>query len=87
MKSDIELAVEKKNKSIKSFQDAKEDSMKLFASGRDATMLITAFHENYKGLSEENLRKKLLDWKLWFYVTFYDTDPDNQLRENVDVPF
>jgi len=87
MKSDIELAVEKKNKSIKTFQQAKEEGMKLFASGRDATMLITAFAENYKTLSEDELRKKLLDWKLWFFVTFYDTDVDNQLRDNVEIPF
>jgi hypothetical protein len=85
MKSEIELAVEKKNKSIKSFQNAKEDSMKLFAAGRDATLIVTAFQENYKTLSEENLRKKLIDWKLWFYVNMYDTDPEDQITEN--VPF
>lgn len=87
MKSEIELAVEKKNRSIKTFQNAKEEGMKMFASGRDATLLVTAYVDNYKDLSEDELKQKLLDWKLWFYVTFYDTDVDNQLKENAEVPF
>lgn len=76
-----------KNKRIKSFQNSKEEGMKMFASGRDATLLVTAYVENYKSLSEDELKQKLLDWKLWFFVTFYDTDVDNQLKENAEVPF
>lgn len=89
MTDDLKKVMDLKAKRIKSFQNSKEEGMKMFASGRDATLMVTAYVDKYKDLSDEELRNKLVEWKNWFYVVFYDTDPEKLIQDEFkeETPF
>ena len=64
----ITQAMERKETSIKTFQASKEDSIKMASSSRDAVLMITTLIPFlYKDLSEDGLKAKWLEWRVFFY--------------------
>lgn len=65
---DFKATMDYKNKQIEKFADAKQESMRIFSSGRDATEMVTAM---YSGLTDDELKEKILMWRKWFYTEIY----------------
>jgi hypothetical protein len=70
-KTDIGRAMEYKEQTISKFQASKENSIHIASSGRDAALVVTAYSKNYDKLSEEELKKKIKEWRDWFYNNIY----------------
>ncbi len=68
-----------KNKQIEKFADAKQESMRIFSSGRDATEMVTAM---YSGLTDDELKEKILMWRKWFYKEIYGQNDDFYTSNN-----
>lgn len=69
--NDIEKAMERKEQSIKSFIDKKEQGMAIMAAGRDACMIVTAMLSNNKTLtcgdySDAKVQENIKKWSKWF---------------------
>jgi len=71
-KPDFTKAMERKEESIKGFQDNKENSIKMAGSARDATLIVTTFYPELANESnkEEKIRAKWLEWKEYFLLGF-----------------
>ena len=72
-KGDIGKAMAAKDASISKFQKHKDDSMRLFAASRDASLMLTDFNR-YQDLNEDQLKAKWQEWRKFFYT-------------QLDVPF
>lgn len=71
-KPDFTKAMERKEESIKGFQDNKEMSIKMAGSARDATLIVTAFYPELANESnkEDKIKAKWLEWKEYFLLGF-----------------
>lgn len=73
-----------KQKRIAHFQDAKERSMAIMSSGRDATLIVSELIRAHKGeLDDENVEKQLKKWRKFFFYEIYGTDPDEELKQQL----
>jgi hypothetical protein len=65
---------------IEKAQAAKEDSMRLFSSGRDSVLIVTSLYPELTldggDLSKEDLIKdKIKEWRKYFYNNVYNETP------------
>jgi len=67
-------AMQRKEDSIKSFQEDKQSSMKIFAAYRDATLMVTAFLP--QGTSEAIVKQEHKHW-----VNYFMSEIDNTLKQ------
>lgn len=83
-KKDIKNTIDYKSRQIAGFQDDKQESMRLFSSGRDAVMIVT---EMYKGstFSDEQIKEKIMEWRKFFYQKVYKMSDDEY--KSLNVPF
>lgn len=85
MEPQIKEAMDFKNKSIKKFVDAKEKSIALSSSGRDATLMVTTIMSAYpatlNGKTNREIQEEIKYWRNWFYYEIYSTDPDEQVKQ------
>jgi len=72
-KKDIKTTMDYKARQISGFQDDKQESMRLFSSGRDATLIVTEFYKN-DTMSDEQIKKKIIEWRDYFYKDIYHMD-------------
>ena len=65
--------LQRKNDFIKSTQQAKEESIRLSSSARDATLIVTTFYPELAHIDDEVEKKRLIieQWKYWKQF-FYD---------------
>ena len=81
-KKEFKTSMDYKATQIKRFQDDKQESMRLFSSGRDAVLMCTTMYRNdVKSFEmdtdeniergEEAMKKKILMWRKWFYTEIY----------------
>lgn len=61
-----EALMEKKNESIKGFQDDKEKSIALSSAQRDAVLMVTTFETAQPFPTDSELRAKIVEWREWF---------------------
>lgn len=83
MKTEIKKAMDLKNKRIANFQDAKERSMAIMSSGRDAVLVVTALMPNgylYQK-DDEEVEKAIKKWRKFFFYEIYGTDPDYEVKQ------
>lgn len=90
-KSEITRAMETKNKSIQKFQKTKEEAIQLAGVNRDAILLVTSSPETMK-LSDNEIKKKIHEWRNWLWVEIYQRDPDEVMLQEAKtkkdaVPF
>lgn len=71
-----------KQKRIAHFQDAKERSMAIMSSGRDAVLMVTS-QGIYGSLGEDELKDKVKEWRKFFFYEIYGTDPDEELKQQL----
>lgn len=98
MKTEFEKMADLKQKRIANFQDAKERSMAIMSSGRDAVMVVTsltqagAYVPYLKGLKEGDLssddvddilKEEVKKWRKFFFYEIYGTDPDEELKQQL----
>ena len=72
----INKAMERKETSIKGFQETKEVSIKLAGAMRDAVLITTA--RSLEGISTEDIKSEILSWRNWLLENHGD------LRDVVD---
>ncbi len=82
MKNDIEKAMDLKNKRIANFQDAKERSMAIMSSGRDATLIVCEQMKRFK-FTDEELKEEVKKWRKFFFYEIYGTDPDEEVKQQL----
>lgn len=83
-KTEIAKAMETKTKSIKKFQDSKEHAIILMSCGRDAVLMVINNPETMK-LSEEEQKKKIKEWRKWFFYSLYGTEPDAEALQEAKM--
>ncbi len=95
MKTEFEKMADLKQKRIAHFQDAKERSMAIMSSGRDATLIVceiikkTTFGTIQSGIpletapTDEEVEKLLRKWRKFFFYEIYGTDPDDELKQHL----
>jgi hypothetical protein len=83
-KKDIKTTMDYKARQISGFQDDKQESMRLFSSGRDAVMVVTTMYKD-NVFSDEQLKAKITEWRDWFYKDIYHMDEDTY--KSLNVPF
>lgn len=86
MSTEIERAMDLKNKRIAKFQDAKERSMAIMSSGRDAAMIVTEMlrHEATGNVRDDEwIKEKLKEWRKFFFYEIYGTDPDEEVKQHL----
>lgn len=81
-KVDFQATMDYKNQQISKFNDEKQESMRIFSSGRDAVILVST---QYQDLTEEQIREKVLFWRKWLYCEIYGKN-ENFYQEN-NKPF
>ena len=81
-KKEIKTTMDYKAKQISGFQDEKQESMRLFSSGRDATLMMTS---GVYVLTDEEKKDKLLEWRDWFYTKVYNMTEAEY--KNLNSPF
>lgn len=72
-KKDIKESVDYKSGKISEAIKRKEEGMRLFASGRDAVTIVTAYKPDLK---DEDLKKEIKQWRNWFYTSLYTMSED-----------
>jgi hypothetical protein len=77
---DFKATMDYKGTQIAKMQDNKEESMRLFSSGRDATLVITSTQPN--AWSEEEMKAKIKECRDWFYQNIYTMSEDEYKRLN-----
>lgn len=82
MKTEFEKMADLKQKRIAHFQDAKERSMAIMSSGRDAVLMVTS-QGIYGSLDEESLKGKVKEWRKFFFYEIYGTDPDEEVKQHL----
>lgn len=80
---DFKSTMDYKNAQIKKFADDKQESMRIFSSGRDAVLIATTFYSHV--MDEEQIKEKILMWRKWFYTEIYG-DNEEFYKEN-NLPF
>lgn len=93
MKNEFEKMADLKQKRIANFQDAKERSMAIMSSGRDATLIVSSMMEKYidainkAGLTKKEgdgeIEKELKKWRKFFFYEIYGTDPDDEVKQQL----
>jgi hypothetical protein len=83
-KKDIKTTLDYKARQISGFQDDKQESMRLFSSGRDAVMIVTTMYKD-STFSDEQIKAKITEWRDWFYSSIYHMDEDTY--KSLNVPF
>lgn len=68
-KKDFKATMDYKEQQISKMQDSKEESMRLFSAGRDATLVVTAIMD--KGWDDKLIEDTLLKWRKFFYQRVY----------------
>lgn len=85
-KTDIQKAMETKNKSIARFQDSKEKAITLMSCGRDAVLMVTN-NPTLMQESAEEQKEAIKKWRRWFYYELYGVEPDEEIRrEEMNKP-
>lgn len=79
---DFKATMDYKSKNIQRFQDDKQESMRLFSSGRDAVLMTTSLMPRFRRLSEEQAKEKILMWRKWFYTEIYGQNEDFYKQNN-----
>lgn len=87
-----------KQKRIAHFQDAKERSMAIMSSGRDAVMVVTSLTQSgaytpfLKGIEKGELgpedmddvvKEEIKKWRKFFFYEIYGTDPDEEVKQQL----
>lgn len=80
-KKDIKTTMDYKARQISGFQDDKQESMRLFSSGRDAVMIVTTMYKD-STFSDEQIKAKITEWRDWFYSSIYSMSEDDWKRMN-----
>ena len=81
----IQVAMERKNESIKEFQGAKERSIKIASAMRDATLVITSLYDDFfKEIKEKRDEEIKAEHKKW--VNFF-LDQWGAVEDGVNIPF
>lgn len=83
MSTEIERAMDLKQKRIANFQDAKERSMAIMSSGRDATLIVTALIGEASSYNSEKLEEEIKKWRKFFFYEIYGTDPDEEVKQQL----
>lgn len=71
-----------KQKRIANFQDAKERSMAIMSSGRDAALMVSTMGQ----LNSQNMewrKEKIKEWRKFFFYEIYGTDPDEEVKQQL----
>lgn len=91
MKTEFEKMADLKQKRIAHFQDAKERSMAIMSSGRDATMIVCELLHNKQipitsrdlTIKDEDIEKAIKKWRKFFFYEIYGTDPDEEIKQQL----
>ena len=73
-RKEIQNTMNYKADQIAKAQANKEDSMRLFSSGRDAVLIVTAFYKD-NPLSDEEIKTKIEEWRKYLYNKIYADTP------------
>ncbi len=73
----MEKMMEKKEDSIKKFQNSKEDSIKLMAAQRDAVLIVNTLMAKDMGVTwiDSEIKKEIIDWRNWFLLGDFNDIP------------
>ena len=82
---DFKATMDYKGTQIQKFQDDKQESMRLFSSGRDAVLMTTSMMPKFRRLSEKQAKEKILMWRKWFYTEIYGQN--EEFYKNNNKPF
>lgn len=86
MKSEFEKMADLKQKRIVAFNDAKERSMAIMSSGRDAVLVVTAIMNSstsFNGETMEEIEDEIKKWRKFFFYEIYGTDPDEEVKQHL----
>lgn len=83
---DIKATMDYKGEQIKKFQDSKQEGMRIFASGRDATEVVVAKMNQGLVENDDQLKDEILFWRDWFYANIY-IEPNNDFYKSKNSPF
>lgn len=83
-KAEIKRTMDYKAEQIAKSQGDKEESMRLFSSGRDATLILTTMYKD-NSWTDEQMQAKLKEWRNWLYQKIYKMDEDEY--KNLNSPF
>lgn len=83
MKNEFEKMADLKQKRIVAFNDAKERSMAIMSSGRDATLIVTALIGQASSYNTEKLEEEIKKWRKFFFYEIYGTDPDDEVKQQL----
>jgi uncharacterized Zn finger protein (UPF0148 family) len=72
--------MEKKAETIGNFQKAKEDSMRIYSSGRDAVLVVTNMYpelssEILSANKEQAIKEEIIKWQKFFANSIYNDKP------------
>lgn len=80
--ADFKRTMDYKGDQIAKSQKAKEDSIRIASSGRDAVLITTTFYKPSifkKSMTDEEVKSKILEWRSWLFKEVYN--------DNISVPF
>lgn len=83
-KKEFRTVMEFKGRQIEKAQENKEESMKIFSSGRDATMIVTTMYTG-STFSDEQIKDKIKEWRDWYYKEIYTMSEDEY--KSLNIPF
>lgn len=83
MKTEFEKMADLKQKRIAHFQDAKERSMAIMSSGRDAAMIVCEMYGSSEFVDDEDIKKRIKEWRKFFFYEIYGTDPDEEVKQHL----
>jgi hypothetical protein len=72
-----------KQKRIVAFNDAKERSMAIMSSGRDATLVVCEMYGSSEFVDDEDIKKRIKEWRKFFFYEIYGTDPDEEVKQQL----
>ena len=73
-----------KDKSIAKFQRNKEEAIQLAGVNRDTILLVTSSPETMK-LPDEEIKKKIHEWRMYLWATMYKQDPDEYAEQKAKM--
>lgn len=79
-RKEMEMVMDKKADSISNFQKAKEDSIRIASSGRDAVLIVTAFYpefgtDMFAPSKDDLIKEKVKEWRKWLADNIYNDTP------------
>lgn len=83
-KKEIKTTMDYKAGQIQKAQDAKEESIKIASSGRDAVLIVTSMYKD-STFSDEQMKAKITEWRDWMYKNIYTMD--DATYKALNVPF